>query len=200
MSAEGIEQRLEEVAQLARRCVGIGEIGLDDFNQTISSPDWELQVFALRKQARMAKERGLPVVLHLRGIITGRTARTCLGAILGSSHKIYIHSFLEGEAELGDWVSVFPNLRIGASPALLRPENSAARDAFRNTSLRRILLETDTPYMKVPGEPRPPQGPLQRGPADICAVAEGLAAIRQIPRDYLLDHCGVNARLFFSLA
>ena len=119
---------------------------------------------------------------------------------VGSSHKIYFHSFLEGKAELSDWVSAFSNLRIGASPALHRPENSKARAPFRKTSLRRILLETDTPYIKVPGEPRPPQGPLQRGPAGTCAVAEGLAAIQQIPRDYLIDHCGVNARLFFSLA
>lgn len=118
--------------------VAVGEIGLDYHEGKEFA---EEQKKALEWQLDFAKERGLPVNIHLRDamgdfldiIRRHKGLRGNMHAYSGS-----LESFMELQG-LGDWY-------IGVG-GVVTFKNAGLAEVVRNIPLERIVLETDAPYL-----------------------------------------------------
>ncbi|XP_063399041.1 uncharacterized metal-dependent hydrolase YabD-like [Mytilus trossulus] len=132
----------------SKKVVAVGECGLDITGRP-SSKDFEKQKDILGKQAKIAQQKRLPVVIHCRGNYdTSNECLRCLTDNLPADHHIHRHCFNGSYAEYIKWKIAFPEVKFGISPFLL---NEIKYPQFRvlvcKMELRDLLLETDAPYL-----------------------------------------------------
>jgi TatD DNase family protein len=150
-----------------RRCIGIGESGLD-FHYDLSPREVQVRVF--RAHIGAARASGLPLVVH------AREADDEMAAILEEEHaagpfKLLMHCYTSGPrllaraAALGAWFSV-------SGIATFRNAEDV-RERVREMPPERIIVETDCPYLA----PIPHRG-RRNEPAYIGLVLAKLAEIR----------------------
>jgi len=168
------------------RVVAIGECGLDYFRD-LSPRDVQRRVFA--RHLAMAKEVGLPVVIHCRDAYAD-----CLEiarAELGVPARGVMHCFLGDEAAARQALDLGLYLGIGGS--LTFPREEALRRVVAGLPLERLVVETDSPYLT----PRPMRG--RNEPAFVRFVAERLAGVLGRPLGQVAEATTANARVFFGL-
>lgn len=179
---------LDEVRRLAAhpRAVAIGEIGLDYYHDRAPH---EAQERLFRAQLALARELGLPVVIHSRDA-QADTVRVLRDAARGQPG--IMHSFS------GDWEYAAACLEVGFMLSFSGPVTFAKalelHDAARRAPLDRILTETDSPYLS----PHPLRG-KRNEPARVRLVAEQLAALRGIALEDLAAAVWRNAAGIFGL-
>jgi TatD DNase family protein len=148
---------------LARAC---GEIGLDyhyDFAPR------EVQQHVFREQIRLAKRRGLPIVIHTREAEddTFRILDEERAADIGG----VFHCFT------GDRVMAQRVLDIGFHISLAGivtfPRALELKEVAKMVPLDRLLIETDSPFLA----PVPHRG-SRNEPANVVRVAEAIAGLR----------------------
>jgi TatD DNase family protein len=158
----------DELRGLARegRIVAIGEIGLD-FHYDFSPRPTQREVF--RTQIRLAREVGLPIVVHTR------EADEETAALLEE----------EGASEVGGVVHCFTGgldlarrslalgLHISFSGIVAFPRAEVIQQVAREVPDERFLLETDAPFLAPP-----PHRGKRNEPAWVVEVARQLAALR----------------------
>lgn len=180
---------LEEIRHLAAqpRVVGIGEIGLDYYHD--EAPH-ELQERLFRQQLALARELGLPVVIH------SRDAQADTLRILGDAARGQpgiMHSFS------GDWAYAQGCLEVGFllsfSGPVTFPKAVELHEVARRAPLEMILTETDSPYLS----PHPLRGKRNEA-ARVRLVAERLAALRDIPLEQLAAAVWANAERIFRFS
>jgi TatD DNase family protein len=168
----------------AERVVGIGEAGFDLFYRH-SEP--EAQEEAFRAQLRLARDRGLPLVIHSRdawpetfGVLESE----------GVPARTVFHCFTGGPAEaeralaLGCWLSYSGIVSFKTADDL--------RAAAAVTPGDRLLVETDAPFLApVPHRGKPNE------PAFLPAVGAALAAARNEPVETVAETTRKNAMAFF---
>ncbi len=157
-----LKRRLEGL--LARPgVVAVGEIGLDYHYDHSPRED---QRRALAWQLALAREVGLPVVLH------EREAWADLLAALDACEGVggVAHCFTEGGAAALEMVQ--RGLAVGVTGMVTFPSAEAVRDVVRAVPLDSLLLETDSPYLA----PVPYRG-RRNEPALLPLVAEAVAAV-----------------------
>ncbi len=168
------------------RVAALGEIGLD-YHYDFSPRDVQREVF--RRQVRLAKACGLPVILHVR------EAHDDALAIMRE----------EGFPEAGtllhcfnlDWATLEPWVEAGCHVAFGGPLTFKNADEVRDAAARvpadRLLTETDAPYMT----PEPLRG-TTCGPEHVVFTAARLAEARGCEpgpaRKALLEQLMDNAR------
>jgi TatD DNase family protein len=145
----------------------VGEIGLD-YHYNFSPPERQQDV--LRMQLGIARELGLPAILHSRlsgpDIIAAvDAARLTAGGIL--------HCFSE------DWdtarAMIDRGFLISFSGILTFPKAFDLREVAKKVPLDRLLVETDSPYLA----PVPYRGKVKRNePAFVAETARLLAELR----------------------
>lgn len=162
---EGSYERLKRLARHGR-VRAIGEIGLDYFYDF--SPR-EAQFRAFRAQICLARELGLPIIIH------DRDAHADVVQVLAE----------EGAAEVGGimhcWSAPWEiaeqvlelGFYLGFGGSVTYPKNEAIRAVARRAPLDRLVIETDCPYLA----PVPFRG-KRNEPAHVRAVAEFLAGLR----------------------
>jgi TatD DNase family protein len=156
----------DELRGLARdgRIVAIGEIGLD-FHYDHSPRDAQRDVF--RAQVRLARETGLPVIVHTREA----DAETATLLEEEGVTKGVIHCFTGGHdlarraLALGFYVSF--------SGILAFPRSDVIQEVARTMPLDRLLVETDSPFLAPP-----PHRGKRNEPAFVVEVAAKVAALR----------------------
>jgi TatD DNase family protein len=162
------EKVYDELRGLARegRIVAIGEIGLD-FHYDHSPRDAQREAF--RRQIRLARDGGLPIVVHTREA----DAETL--EILQE----------EGAAEAGGVVHCFTGglelarralemgLLISFSGIVAFPRAEVIQQVARDVPDDRLLVETDAPYLAPP-----PHRGKRNEPAFVVDVARKVAALR----------------------
>ncbi len=168
------------------RVVGIGEIGLD-FHYDHSPRDDQRRVF--KAQLVMAREAGLPVVVHLRDAhaegleILKAEGIPEAGAIL--------HCFT-GDAQLAA-----PFLELGCYVSFAGPVTFKHADPIRAAAaevpLDRLLVETDCPFMA----PEPHRGKSNE-PAWTVFTVERIAAVRGLSAVEIAQSTYANARTVFG--
>lgn len=166
--------------------VAIGEIGLD-YHYDHSPRDTQRHWF--RRQMALARELGLPVVLHTREAEadTAQVLREFPG-VTGVLHCFSSDpSLAETGLELGYYVSFSGIVTFGKAEAV--------REAARKVPLERMLVETDCPYLA----PVPFRGKTNE-PAYVTLVAEALAEIKGVPVAELVAATSANARRLFRLS
>jgi TatD DNase family protein len=162
------EAAYDELRALAeeRRIVAIGEIGLD-FHYDHSPRDVQRAVF--RRQIRLAREVGLPVVVHSREA-DDETA-DILEAEGASEVGGVIHCFTGG-LELARRALGLGFL-ISFSGIVAFPRAEMIQQAAREVPDDRLLVETDAPFLAPP-----PHRGRRNEPAFVVDVARRVAALR----------------------
>jgi TatD DNase family protein len=177
----------DELRGLARegRIVAIGEIGLD-FHYDHSPREAQREAF--RRQIRLAREVGLPVVVHTREADV-ETADILEGEGAGEAGGV-IHCFTGGlelarrALDLGFLVSF--------SGIVAFPRAEVIQQVAREVPDDRLLLETDAPYLAPP-----PHRGKRNEPAFVVEVARKVAALRDTSAEAVGDLARRNyARLF----
>jgi TatD DNase family protein len=180
---------LDQLAGLASEAqvVAWGEIGLDHFRGYVS-PEAQLRIF--RDQLRMARELGLPVIIHDRE--AHDVVHATLKAMGKGEKRGVIHCFsgdldLAGAfIELGYFISI---------PGTVTYKNaSQIKEVAAAIPLSRMLIETDSPYLS----PAPKRG-KRNEPAHVYYTAMEVARLRGIPFEAVARQTTENARILFGL-
>ena len=125
-------------ARYREKTVAIGEIGLD-FKE--GRPDHMVQLRFFEEQLQLAADLGLPVIVHSRFAVA-----QSLSAI---SHFVGLHGVMHcfGGTSSDVEQAVGMGLCVSFAGNLTYPGAHATREALKACPLKRLLLETDSPYM-----------------------------------------------------
>ena len=147
----------------------IGEIGLDYHYEDIPR---DIQQRAFRLQMGLAKELGLPVIVH------DRDAHADSMAIVEEFPEVkgVFHCY-SGSVEMAQWL-IDRGWYIGFTGVLTFKNARKAVEVAEAIPLERIVLETDCPYMA----PEPFRG-KRNDPGKLYRMAERLAQIRGLTVD-----------------
>lgn len=154
------------------KVVAVGECGLDFYYD--HSPR-EQQLAAMREQWDVARDHGLPVVVHNRDSNELMTAT----ALLPEYRDLVIdfHSFAGGREMAESLFARSPGesggetTYFGLSGMITFPKADNVREVLPSVPRERLLVETDTPYLA----PIPYRGKPNR-PAYVVEILERLAA------------------------
>ena len=158
----------DELRGLARdrRIVAIGEIGLD-FHYDHSPRDVQRDVF--RAQVRLARDVGLPVIVHTReadeetaALLEEEGAREVGGVIHCFTGG---HDLARRALALGFYVSF--------SGIVAFPRSETIQAVARTVPQDRLLVETDSPFLAPP-----PHRGRRNEPAFVVEVARKVAGLR----------------------
>ena len=186
---EASDVNLQRVEQMSKEegVVAIGEIGLDYYYDFTPK---EVQKVAFRRQLRIAKRQGLPVVIHNREsdddmmqILKEEQDGTLRGVLHCFSSPV---DFLNKAVNLGFYISFTGNITF---------KNTDLDQQVKDTPLNKIMLETDSPYMT----PVPNRG-KRNEPKYVRDVAEKISEIKSITLDEVISMTTENARKFFNLS
>lgn len=179
--------QLTETLEQSPHPVAIGELGLDHLR---GPPDSRpAQEAAFRAQLALARERHLPVVLHV--VQAHGRALEILRADGLPARGGVVHGF-SGSAEVAaDYVRL--GLHIGIGFVIHRPRARKLRAAVAALPADRLILETDAPAEPAPGHPGPSE------PADLPGIAAAVAPLRGGQPTELLDVSARTARRLYDL-
>src|SRR5882724_9195984 len=175
-------------AAIDPKAVAIGEIGLD-YHYNHSPPEAQREVF--RAQIAMARELGLPIVVHTR------EAWEDTFAILrdegAAANGGVFHCFSGGPEEAARALTTGFLLSF-AGPVTFKNAGALA-EAAAMTPLDRLLIETDSPYLS----PHPLRGGRNE-PARVIHVAETIAALKGTSPEAIGEAATRNLERLFGLA
>lgn len=188
--AEGLtEKDMDILREYSKnpRVKAIGEIGLDYFYD-FSPRDTQKKWFA--RQVELAKELGLPVVIHDRDahkdsmdILREHNVRDC-----GGVFHCYAGS-VEMAKEILDW-----GMYIAFGGSLTFKKSVRPKEVAAYVPLDRIVIETDCPYLT----PEPHRG-KRNSSLYIHYVAEKLAEIKGISAEEVENATFENAKRLFKI-
>jgi len=185
-AGEGLDPAILAEALEYSGAVAVGEIGLDS---KVDVPQ-ELQEAVLARQLGLARDLGLPVILHCRG------AYHRLISILegfGGSLRGVFHAFSRGPQLAARLVALGMHLGVGA--AATRPRASRIRRSLPGVPRERLLLETDSPSMGLEGVPAG-----ESEPAHVREVCLAAADMLEMEPEELAETTWRNADELFGLA
>jgi TatD DNase family protein len=179
-----------ELRRLAEdgRIVGLGELGLD-FHYDHSPRDVQREVF--RRQLRLAREVGLPVIVHTREA-DEETAAILEQEQAGETGGV-IHCFTGSEQlarralALGFYVSF--------SGIVTFPRADVIQQVARTVPEDRLLVETDSPFLAPP-----PHRGKRNEPAFVVEVARAVGRLRGVSLEQVGGMTQANFRRLFARA
>lgn len=186
LATEAVYDELRGLAR-ERRIAAVGEIGLD-FHYDHSPRDVQRETF--RRQVRLARDVGLPVIVHTR------EADEETAALLED----------EGAAETGGVIHCFTGgadlarralalgFFISFSGIAAFPRSEGIQNVARTMPLDRVLLETDAPFLAPP-----PHRGKRNEPAFVVEVARKVAALRGIAMEEVGEASRANFERFLGL-
>jgi TatD DNase family protein len=207
---------LEQLRALARhpKVVAVGEIGLDYYRDLSPRPA-QRQAFA--DQLALAKEIGLPVIVHSRdahddvlNILRdwAKSPPCPFGASpphagvpplpsppqAGGKEggKGVLHSYAAGPERLDEVLEM--GFYIGIAGPITFKNAGRLREVAAKVPLDRLLVETDCPYLT----PEPHRG-KRNEPAYVRYVAQAIACARGISEEALAQATTDNARRLFGI-
>lgn len=145
-SAEGKEiSRLNDLYK-HKKCIAIGECGLDYFYDFSKRED---QISLFRKMIDIAYENHLPIVIHCRDKENSEQAYIDSFEILSdfakSGGNFVMHCFAGQEKWLARFLELGAYIGFGGIITFSKADN--VRTLLKLTPLDRILFETDSPYL-----------------------------------------------------
>ncbi len=169
------------------RIVAIGETGLD-FHYDNSPREKQREVFIA--QIRLAKEFGLPLIVHTREA-EAETIDILRAEGLGPAGGVF-HCF-SGSAELAR-EALDMGFYISLSGVVTFPKATALQEVVKTVPIEKILVETDCPYLA----PVPVRGKTNE-PAYTVHTAEKVAEIKGLSLDDVARITTLNAEQLFGL-
>ena len=171
------------------KVVAVGETGLD--RHWDHSP-FELQQDYFDRHLRLAQERGLPFIVHMRD---------CEADILAMLREAHgrgpltgvMHSFT-GTAEMAA-ECLDLGLYISFAGMVTYKKSEELRSCAATVPAERLLIETDSPYLS----PEPVRKERRNEPANVRHTAACLAEARGEPLAALAAVTTANARRLFAI-
>ena len=168
------------------KCVGVGEAGLD-YHYNFAPPELAKRVF--RGQIALARELGLPLVVHTReaeddtaAILNEEMGKGAFSAIM----HCFTSSRALAEAALG------LGFMISFSGVVTFKNSGDLRAIARDVPLDRILVETDAPYLA----PAPYRGKCNE-PAYVAETARVVADAKGLSPEEIAEATRANALRIF---
>jgi len=191
--ADGFDEAaVEEIARLGRheKVRAIGETGLDFYRDT-AAPGEQRRAFAA--QIEIARELGLPIVIHARDPEGETSATDEIFATLderAGDQPVVLHCFsapqrVADAAERGWYCSFAGNATY--------PSAKELRFAASKVPEHLLLVETDAPYLS----PQPFRGKRNQS-AHVVETAREVAAVRGVSYEELERTVEANARALFG--
>lgn len=182
---KGDGERIKELIASSKKMKAVGEIGLD-YHYDFSPRDMQRGV--LLEQLTIARELGLPAVVHCREAVAD--IRTIVEEV--EPLQLVIHCCTEKwddiswAVELGHFLSF---TGIATYPA-----SHDIRETIKNCPLKQIMIETDAPYLA----PVPHRG-KRNEPAFVAEVLKCIAEIKGISVEEVDRATTQNTVEFFGL-
>jgi len=188
---DGDAAALSELRRLAKqnRVVAVGETGLD-FHYNFSQQPDQARVFAAHLD--IAKETGLPVVVHSRNAFDETVA--ILDHSSGGLKGVVFHCF-SGSAEQARQL-LDRGYYLSFTGVVTFKNAQATRAAAQVVPLDRLMIETDAPYMS----PEPVRKQKPNEPALMVHTAQLLADLKGVTLNDLAQATTRSAVEFFGLA
>ena len=165
------------------KVVALGEIGLD-YHYDLSPRETQRAIFA--EQLRIARDRGLPIVIHTREAWED-TLHALEQHWTGAAPGGVMHCFSEGPDEARRVLEM--GFHVSFAGVITFRKSAAIQQAARVVPLDRILIETDAPYLA----PVPNRG-KRNEPAFIQHTVRKLAELRGEPVEVLAEASAANFR------
>lgn len=185
-AGEGYLERLQDAIQKDKKCVAIGEIGLDYY---YSAELKALQKRLFNEQIELAARLHLPVIVHDRD-----AHRDVFDALMAKKGRLrgVLHCY-SGSAELVREYAPL-DFYFGFGGSLTFKNNEKGAKAAAAVPLDRLLLETDCPYLA----PVPHRG--KRNDSSLVRhVCEKLAEVRGMSFEETARITTENAKRLFGL-
>jgi TatD DNase family protein len=181
----------ERIVEMAGKpgVVAIGETGLDRFR---TDTPLDVQVDYFERHLGLARDSGLPIIIHCRDAesdllpILERAAGS--GSVCG-----VMHSFTGSAATAARCVGLGLYISFAGQLTFGNRKFDALREIARVVPHDRLLVETDSPYLA----PEPHRG-QRNEPAHVRLTAEQLARVRGVSAAELASLTSANARRLFG--
>lgn len=179
------QARSELAELLSQGAVAVGEIGLD-YYRNLSPRKAQLDAFS--GQLRLARELGLPVILHYR------EAGEDFFRVLEEEAPVrgVWHAFSE-DGELARR-ALGLGLHLGIGGPITYRKNEHLRQALKEVPLARLVLETDSPFLP----PEPFRG-KRNDPLKVRLVALTVAEVLGLPVEEVAEATFENACRLFGI-
>ncbi|CAN7642830.1 TatD family hydrolase [Peribacillus frigoritolerans] len=183
------EDDLQWIEELSNhpKVVAIGEMGLD-YHWDKSPKDVQMEVF--RKQIRLAKKVGLPIIIH------NREATADIVNILKEEEASRVGGIMHcfsGSAETA-LECINMNFYISLGGPVTFKNAKKPKEVAAAVPLDRLLIETDCPYLA----PHPYRG-KRNEPSYVKLVAEQIAEIKQLTIEEVSQATTENAKKLFGI-
>lgn len=167
------------------RPVAVGECGLDYF---VDGLDRDRQAYFFEGQLGLAREAGLPVIVH---------ARRAVDAVIAAIRRVgrlrgVVHSFSGSTQQAGQLFDL--GFLIGLGGPVTYERANKLRGLAASVPLDSLLLETD-----APDQPDSQIRGQRNEPGRLPVVLESIAALRGIEPAALAAATTANARRLFAL-
>lgn len=172
-TAELTEDDMDWLARQSRhdKCVAIGEIGLDYY---WDEPERQLQRKWFARQLRLAREVGLPVVIHSRDAAQDTLELMRAGHAEQIGGVIHCYSYSRELAR--DFLNM--GFYFGIGGVVTFKNGRKLKETVEYLPMDRILLETDSPYLS----PVPHRG-RRNDSGNLPLVVTEIARIKGIAED-----------------
>ncbi|MFN4148913.1 MAG: TatD family hydrolase [Rhodocyclaceae bacterium] len=164
---------LDALREMLRRepAVAVGEIGLD---RHVEPRDDARQKFYFVEQLKIAREFGLPVLLHVRRAIEPILEALRETRVSGG----IIHAFNGSREQAEQFIRL--GFRLGFGGAMTHPGSKRIRAVAAIIPLEAIVLETDAPDI-------PPvwRAGARTEPVDLIRIAQTLADLRGLDEEQI---------------
>ncbi len=182
-----ISKLVDDLEQVLRteKVTAVGEIGLDWY--------WDYgtrreQKELLAKQIHLANSYNLPVIIHNRE--ADKDITDLLYAVKPSSGGI-LHCFSSDYATAKKLLDI--GMYISFAGNLTYKKNSSLRDTAIKIPIKRIFLETDSPYLS----PQKQRG-IPNHPGHIGYTYEVLSEILRMEISFVIEQIQINFNLLFG--
>ncbi len=184
------ERRIFEDLAKNKEVIAIGETGLDYINlQSLSLKEREkikkTQEELFKRQINLAKKLHLPLILHCR------KAHKDMLKILKEekASKGVVHCFTGSVSQMKEYIDL--GFYIGVNGIIFKMN---LRKVIKKTPLKKILLETDCPFLS------PPLAKKKRNePLFISYIADEVARIKKIDVKEVSEETSENGKKLFSV-
>ena len=184
---------LEQIKSLCQRkkCVAVGEIGLDYHFEDNPSPEVQRSLFL--QQLVIADELGLPVVIHSRD-----SAQETLLLLQNNKELLkkggLMHCYSYSPEMADEFLKLGLHFSFGG-PATFKNAKKVW-DSVQRIPAHRILSETDCPYLT----PVPFRGEFPNEPKNVQYVVERLAELKGCTVEEMATQIEKNTKeLFFKI-
>lgn len=165
--------------------VALGEIGLD-YHYDFAPREVQRTVFA--RQLALARDRGLPVVIHAR-----EADADVVDVVRESGQRAGVFHCFTGDVSFARQ-ALDLGFHVSLSGIVTFPRAEGLREVARFVPGDRLLAETDSPYLA----PVPYRG-KRNEPAWVTRVVEGLGGARGVAPEAVASGTGGNFAALFGL-